>query len=145
MSVTKSGYFSTDLLIFRSSIVHNDFCLFYTHCLNNLKDHTSGLSESNFDHTHLKKAIFIKQFTWQLMCKNLKNTLKINFLYLTRTSDRLHMFFTHIFRASPQHLAVIRSSLQHHAASPRTSFVGALVCRRELWIKPSVAERRRKQ
>ena len=50
-----------------------------------LKDHTSGLSESNFDHTHRKKAIFIKQFTWQLMCKNFKKTLKINFLYLTRT------------------------------------------------------------
>ena len=43
----------------------------------------------------------MKQFTWQLMCKNIKKTLKINFLYLTRTlprtSDRLHMFFTHVF------------------------------------------------
>ena len=72
-----------------------------------LKDHTSGLSESNFDHTHRQKAIFMKQFTWQLMCKNFKKTLKINFLYLTRTlprtSDRLHMFFTHVFRNSPHH------------------------------------------
>ena len=27
----------------------------------------------------------MKQFTWQLICKNFKKTLKINFLYLTRT------------------------------------------------------------
>ena len=37
-----------------------------------IKDHTSGLSESNFDHTHRQKAIFMKQFTWQLMCKKFK-------------------------------------------------------------------------
>ena len=40
----------------------------------------------------------MKQFTWQLMCKKLKKTLKINFLYLTRTlphtSDRLHFFYS---------------------------------------------------
>ena len=30
----------------------------------------------------------MKQFTWQLMCKNFKKTLKINFLYLTRTLPR---------------------------------------------------------
>ena len=74
---------------------------------NSLKDHTSGLSESNFDHTHRQKAILMKQFTWQLMCKNFKKTLKINFLYLTRTlprtSDMLHMFFTYVFRNSPHH------------------------------------------
>ena len=83
------------------------------------------------------------------MCKKFKKTLKINFLYLTRTlprtSDRLHMFFTHVFRNSPQHLAVIRGSPQHPAALPRTSFLGALVCRGEPRIKPSVAERRGKQ
>ena len=44
-----------------------------------LKDHTSGLSESNFDHTHRQKAIFMKQFTWQLMCENLKKAFKIKF------------------------------------------------------------------
>ena len=63
--------------VFLLNLLRNQFCFL-------LKDHTSGLSESNFDHTHRKKAIFMKQFTWQLMCKNFKKTLKINFLYLTR-------------------------------------------------------------
>ena len=30
----------------------------------------------------------MKQFTWQLMCKKFKKTLKINFLYLTCTLPR---------------------------------------------------------
>ena len=45
-------------------------------CIFNLKDHTSGLSESNFANTHRKKAIIMKQFTWQLMCENFKKSLQ---------------------------------------------------------------------
>ena len=91
----------------------------------------------------------MKQFTWQIMCKNFKKTLKINSLYLTRTppctSDKLHMFFTHVFRAFPQHSAVIRSSPQHPAALPRTNFVGALVCRGEPRIKAECCGKARKK
>ena len=83
------------------------------------------------------------------MCKKFKKTLKINFLYLTRTlprtSDRLHMFFTHVFRNSPQHLAVIRGSPQHPAALPRTSFVGVLVCRGEPRVKAECCGKARKK
>ena len=72
---------------------------------NKLKDHTSGLSESNFDHTHRQKAIFMKQFTWQLMCENFKKAFKINFLYLTRTLPRtsISSAHQHNFRAPVSH------------------------------------------
>ena len=89
---------------------------------------------------HTKRRSFLwNNLHGNLCIKMSKKNFKINFLYLSRTlprpSDRLHMFFTHVLRAFLQHLAVIRSSPQHPAASLRTSFIGVLVCRGELRIK----------
>ena len=109
-----------------------------------LKDHTSGLSELNFDHTHQKKAIFMKQFTWKLMCKNFKKKP-----WKSRAPAIGYICFLLMFSATLRNTwllsTALRGSPQHPAALLRTSFLGALVCRGEPQIKPSVAERRGKQ